>query len=138
MSTAPLPPVGGRDPATLPDGVPVVLGGRPGRYAAAAAGRPAPRSLRIAESLAGLLTAGVAVVGVVLLAAQLIAPRTSGSGLEASTGPGWDRVVATLAVAAVGETLRAVRRRLPGAARAAGAVAMIAGVLVVLWFTWWR
>ena len=73
-----------------------------------------------------------------LLAAQVIAPRTGGSGLEASTGPGWDRVVATLAVAAVGETLRAVRRRLPPAARLVGAIAVIVGVLVLLWFTWWR
>ncbi len=139
MSTAPLPPVGGRDPVTLPDGVPVVpTGTAPVRSSAVGSARPASRWLRFLEAVAGLLTAGIAVAGIVLLAAQLVAPRTGGTGLDAATGPGWSTVLATLAVAVVGESLRLLRRRLPAAARMVSAAAVIIGVLVLLWFSWWR
>jgi hypothetical protein len=79
------------------------------------------------------------VAGVVLVALQLIVPAvTSGTGLDASTGPGWGRALAHLGVGALAELLRSQRRQLPAYLRVAAAVLVLIAVAAVLWFSWWR
>jgi hypothetical protein len=140
MTTAPLPPIGDPEPVTRPEGLPAVDGsaGQFPTARAAPAARPVSRWLRVLEAVAGVLSAGVLLLGLVLSVAQVLAPRLGGTGLEAAVGPGWDRAVATLAVGVVGELLRALRRRLAVAARAAVAVVVLLGIGALLWFTWWR
>ena len=74
--------------------------------------RPVPHAMigRFTVSLAGLLAAGCLVLGVALLVIELVAPN--GSGLQATTGPGWARVVWHLAVGVLAElAMQLVRRR---------------------------
>ena len=142
MTTAPLPPIDGPAPATRPEGVPAAQwsgeqwSGEPSHAPTAA--RPVPRSLRALEVAAGVLSAGVFLLGVGLVVAQVLAPRLGGTGLEAAVGPGWDRALAALGVGVAGEVLRALRRRLPVGARTSAAVAVLVGTGALLWFTWWR
>jgi len=137
MTTAPLPPIGGPEPVTRPEGVPTVdrSGGRAQPPTVA---RPVPRWLRAVEAVAGVLSAGVLLLGLGLVVAQLVAPRLGGTGLEAAVGPGWDRAVAALAVGVLGELFRALRKRLPVGARAVIAVTLLLGIGALLWFTWWH
>ena len=90
------------------------------------------------DLLAGLLSAGLLVVGVVLLLAQLLAPSAlSLAGWGQATGPGWARVAAHLVVGVGGELVVRLRARLFPAARAtADTVVVVAGVVVVA-RTWW-
>lgn len=99
--------------------------------------RPLPHALigRFTVSLAGLLAAGCLVLGVALLVLALVAP--SGSGLQATTGPGWPRVVWHLAVGALAELGTQLVRRRAWPLRVAVAGAVIVAVLAVLAFAWW-
>jgi hypothetical protein len=97
-----------------------------------------PGRLRGLEVVAGILSAGVLLLGVGLVVAQLLAPRLGGDGLEAATGPGWGRASAALVVGVVGEVLRALRRRWATSVRAVAAIVVIVAVVALLWFTWWR
>ena len=88
--------------------------------------------------MAGLLSGGVLVLGLVLLLSQLFAPSLlGGTGYAAATGPGWWRVVAHLAVGLAGEAGVLLRGRTPTTARAAVAVATIVAAIVVLATSWW-
>jgi hypothetical protein len=98
----------------------------------------AGRGVRLLEAVAGLLSGGVLVLGLVLLASQVLAPSMlSGTGFAAATGPGWWRVAAHLLVGAAGETGVLLRRRASIAARVTMAAATIAAVLAVLAAAWW-
>jgi len=122
---------------TRPEGLPAV--DRPAaRSHAPTAARPVPHGLRGLEATAGVLSAGVLLLGIGLVVAQLIAPRVGGTGLDAADGPGWDRALAALGVGAGGEVLGAMRRRLPVAARATVAIVVLVAIGALLWFTWWR
>lgn len=91
------------------------------------------------EAVAGLLSAGLLVVGVSLVVLQLIAGRLApGTGLAAADGPTWWRALAQLGVGALGECVVWARRILPAGARVWLATAVIVGVGAVLWFAWWR
>ena len=128
MTTLPLPQVPGEAPP-------------PERAADGPTGSPsttAPRWLRALESVAGLLSAGVAVAAVVLVLAAVLAPRLGGTGLEASVGPGLPAVLWSVGLAGSAEVLRAVRRTMPIALRAVVAGATLVAVIVWLWFVWWR
>lgn len=93
-----------------------------------------PRLLRLAEGLAGLVGAGMLLLGVLLLVAQLLAPRL----VDSADGPRWGVALVQLGVGAVAETLRAVRRRWPVGVRYLVACLTIAAVVLVLFVTWWR
>lgn len=109
MSTLPLPTV---DPRPA----------RPGRGVGAL------------EMMSGLAGGGLLLLGVVLLALQLVAPQV----ISDADGPGWVPVLAHLLVGGAAETGRGLRRRMPVAVRAAVAGASIAAVLAVVIFVWWR
>jgi hypothetical protein len=96
------------------------------------------RGVRVLEAVAGLLSGGVLVLGLVLLASQAFAPSLlSGTGFAAATGPGWWRVVAHLIVGAAGETGVLLRRRASIAARVTTAGATVVAALAVLAAAWW-
>lgn len=95
---------------------------------------PEGRGLRTAEAIAGLLGGGLALLGVVLLLVQLIAPLV----IDDAGGPGWGVVAAHLLVGAAAETARGFRNRLPVVARRALAGATVVAVLLVLLLSWWR
>jgi len=137
MTTAPLPPIGGPEPVTRPEGVPT-MDGSDRQPDAPTAARPLPRWLRGLEAVAGVLSAGILLLGIGLVVAQLLAPRLGGTGLEAAVGPGWDRALAAVGVGLFGEGFRVLRRRLPAGARAFIAIVVLLGVGALLWFTWWR
>lgn len=95
--------------------------------------------VRVADGIAGLLSGGLLLVGIALLAAQLLAPSVlDDTGLARATGPGWGRVVAHLAVGAAGEIVVLCRGRLPVAARVCADIAVLLAVIAILWFAWWR
>lgn len=104
-------------------------------HGAGAAHRFGP-AVRVLDTLAGLLSAGLLVLGVLLLLTQLIAPL-SAAGWGQAAGPGWPSVLAHLSVGVVGELVVRLRGRLPRALRvtADGAVVFSAG-FVVAW-AWW-
>lgn len=106
--------------------------GRPGRPG------PARRGLRVLDAVAGLLSAGMLVLGLALLVSQLFgAALLGGTGLSAATGPGWWRVAAHLAVGAAGETGVLLRRRLAVGPRAAIAGGTVVAALAVVVAAWW-
>jgi hypothetical protein len=104
--------------------------------------RPAvhvPRGLRLLEATAGLLSAGLLVLGVALAVLRFAAPTfVHDPGLSTADGPATGRIVVQLAVGALGELLRLTRTRLPIPSRAVAAVAVIIGVFAALWWSWWR
>lgn len=97
------------------------------------------RAVRFLTATAGLLSAGVLLLGIAMLVMKFVVPAMrSGTGLDESYGPGTGQIIAHLLVGAAGESTRLLRRRPVGAAvRGAAAVAVILGVLVVLWWGWW-
>jgi len=102
-----------------------------------AAGRPA-RWVRILDGLAGLLAAGVLLFGGLLLLAAVLAPALpSAVDLGSAAGPGWDRVVAHLAVGVVGEAVVRFRGRWSTTARAGADLAVVLAAVVVIWWGWW-
>ncbi len=99
---------------------------------------PAPRWLRALDGAAGLLSAGVLVLGVVLLVAQLAAPILwDGAELGSATGPGWASVAAHVGVGAVGELIVLLRRGWPVPVRAAADLTVVAAALAVMVLLWW-
>ncbi|MGS0684172.1 hypothetical protein ACVBEQ_03255 [Nakamurella sp. GG22] len=93
---------------------------------------------RLLDALAGLLAAGLLVIGVVLLLAELIAPTAlPAAGLGPAAGPGWSSVLAHLVVGGAGEVVVRLRDRWPVGVRAGADAAVIVAVLAVLWWHWW-
>lgn len=120
MTAGPTPPGAGESPA------------------AESLDTPGPgRGLRLLDGLAGLLSAGVLLVGVILLLAALIAPAAvAAAGLGVADGPGWDRVIAHLAVGAAGELVVVLRKRWPTVVRASADFGEVLAALVVIWWGW--
>lgn len=120
---------GGAAPQDGPDGA------APGAEGTAVDGR----AVRFLTATAGLLSAGVLLLGIAMLVMKFVVPAMrSGTGLDESYGPGTGQIIAQLLVGAAGESTRLLRRRSVGAGvRGAAAVAVILGVLVVLWWSWW-
>ena len=85
------------------------------------------------EALAGLLAAGLLVVGVTLAALLVIAPLALHG-----VGPRPDRVIVALTAGAIGEAVFLGRGRLPVRARPAVAGGVVLTVLAALWWGWWR
>lgn len=83
--------------------------------------------------MAGLLSAGVLVSGVVLAVLLVAAPA-----LNDGTGPRVDRVLVALLAGGLGEVAHLRRERLAPRVRpvVAGLVTVVA--LVALWWGWWR
>lgn len=102
----------------------------------AAARRPA--AVRWTDALAGLLTAGMLVVGSVWLIGRLLAPSfVPAAGAAGGAGPWWG-IGLHLSVGVLGElALRRRPDRRPGP-RLVIDVTVIAVVAVVLWFVWGR
>lgn len=99
---------------------------------------PARGGLRALEVVAGLLSAGLVVIGVALIVLQLVAADIApGTGLAAASGPGWGRALGQLAVGLVGEVVVALRKRLGHASRTYLAVGVMVAVAAVLWLSWW-
>ena len=100
-----------------------------------------PRSalgLRAIDLAAGLLAAGILLVGLGLLLSALIAPaRLAAAGHGGANGPGWDRVIAHLAVGVAGEVVVRLRRNWSAPARVAADAAVILGSVGVIWWGWW-
>lgn len=102
-------------------------------------GRATDRSVRILEAAAGLLSAGLLMLGLALTAAIFLAPAlVGGSGFEAATGPRPDRALVQLAVGLTGEAARLFRHRLPTPARVAIAALILLAGGAALWWGWWR
>jgi hypothetical protein len=110
----------------------------PGVEAAGVVNSAGPgRWVRFLDALAGLLSAGVLVVGIILLLASLIAPSAvAAAGLGVADGPGWDRVIAHLVVGAAGELVVLLRRRWPTFFGAMADVVVIVAALPVIWWAW--
>jgi uncharacterized membrane protein len=100
--------------------------------------RPVSPLVRGLDLLAGLLAAGLQVVGGLLLLAQLLAPSLlSLAGWGQAGGPGWSRVAAHLVVGVGGELVVRFRTRLGAPARAtADTAVVVAGVALIAW-AWW-
>ena len=98
-----------------------------------------PRGVRMLEAIAGLLSAGLLVFGVVLAVLRFAVPTfVHDPGLSTAKGPETGRIVVPLAVGALGELLHLTRARMRAPSRAVAAVVVIVGVLAALWLTWWR
>ena len=98
--------------------------------------RPA-LAIRFLDGLAGLLAAGILLVGVLLLLTALVAPGLlAAAGLGPADGPGWDRVLAHLAVGVAGELVVRLRRGWPMAARIGADGAVTVAALVLIWWAW--
>jgi hypothetical protein len=130
------------DPPAQHSGVPpVVAHGDAGPDARAAhpgspGARPGP-AIRTLDALAGLLSAGILLVGVLLLLAAVIAPTAlPAAGLGIASGPGWSSVAVHLAVGVTGELVVLRRRGWPPAVRAGADLVVIAAALLVLWWAW--
>ena len=97
-----------------------------------------PRTVRVLEATAGLLSAGLLVSAVLLLVLKFAAPGlVSGQGLSATDGPESSRIAVGLVAGVVGEVLHRIRGRLPGGLRPVVAALVIGGVLAALWWCWW-
>ena len=98
-----------------------------------------PRAVRILEATAGLLSAGLLVLGVALAVLRFAAPAfVHDPGLSTADGPAIGRIVVQLVVGVLGELLHLTRARLPMPGRAVAAAVVIIGVLAALWWSWWR
>lgn len=101
------------------------------------AGRAGP-GVRMLDSLAGLFAAGMLLVGVGLLLAQLLAPALlSAAGWGVATGPGWASVGAHLLVGGGGEVVYRTRRRWTGWPRVLADTGIVVAALAVIAWAWW-
>jgi hypothetical protein len=97
------------------------------------------RRLRFLDGLAGLVAAGMLVLGVLLAVAALTAPAVlSRVGLGPATGPGWVAVALHLLVGGTGEVVIRLRRNWGPRARLAADLSVILVAMVVIWWAWWR
>lgn len=95
--------------------------------------------MRILEVVAGLLSGGLLVLGLVLAVLVVLAPRlVDGTGLAAATGPRLDRVLVPIAVGLAGELLRWGRVNRSRAVRLVVGSLTVVAVLAALWWGWWR
>jgi len=94
--------------------------------------------VRLLDTLAWLLAAGILLVGIVLLLAAVVAPAAlAAAGLGAADGPGWNKVTAHLAVGVVGElVVRFGRGRSTGIRLLADLVVVLAA-MILIWWAWW-
>ncbi len=93
---------------------------------------------RFTVTLGNLLAAGALVLGLGLLVAMLVLPSAGVAAYDSTTGPGWGRVVAHLAVGVAGEVAGQLARRRPRPVRIAVAAVTVVAVLAVLALSWWR
>lgn len=101
--------------------------------------RSGRRGLRVLEAIAGLLAAGMLVLGLVLLAAKAFAPALlGGHGLERAQGPAWWRLLLVLLAGALGEVAHVARTRFPDSARWVLGVGVTVVAFTALWVTFWR
>lgn len=146
-----VPPVGSarpesagprRPPKTLPGvTVPPLGPDRPHDRPAPGQDRPrntetstAPsRAVRVLETVAGLLSSGLLVLTVVLLAAVVVAPLV----VDGASGPQWWRIGVCAAVAVPGELIRIGRRQRAPWLRLVLAGSVSLAVLGALALTWW-
>lgn len=101
------------------------------------AGRAGPL-VRVLDTLTGLFAAGMLVLGVGLLLAQLLAPAlVSAAGWGVATGPGWIRVLTHLLVGGFGEAVYRTRQRRTGTVRVVADVVVVAAAVAVIAWAWW-
>lgn len=93
---------------------------------------------RFTATLADLLAAGALVLGIGLALSMLVLPAPGDADYDATSGPGWPRVVAHLVVGIVGEVAGQLARRRAWPVRVVQAVLTVAAVLAVLTLSWWR
>lgn len=93
---------------------------------------------RFAATLADLLAAGTLILGLGLVAVMLVLPAPGTTAFDATTGPGWSRAVAHLAVGIAGEAAGQFARRRSWPTRVTLAVVTVVAVSVVLTLSWWR
>lgn len=97
------------------------------------------RPLRFAEAVAGLLSAGLVVLALVMVGAKVLAPSLLGGvGLARAQGPAWWRLLLILLVGALGETARLLRTRFPFPARWALGAGTLVVAVAALWVTFWN
>ncbi len=109
-----------------------------GQNAGRGTGRSVGPLVRVLDTIAGLLSAGVLVLGILLLIAQLIAPLAlSLAGWGDANGPGWWQVVTQLVVGGAGEVVVRMRHGWAGPVRAAADVTVIMAIVLVLAWAWW-
>ena len=109
----------------------------PGPGAGSSAGRVGP-ALRVLDTVTGLFAAGMLVVGIGLLVAQLLAPALlSAAGWGTADGPGWARVLAHLLVGVAGEAVFRSRRRRSGPLRILADAAVVVAAIAVIAWAWW-
>ncbi len=103
-----------------------------------ASGARAGPLVRVLDVVVGLLSAGLLVVGVLLVPAQFLAPPLlSMAGWGQATGPGWARIGAHLVVGVAGEVVVRFRGRLGRPARAAADLAVVAAAVGTIAWAWW-
>lgn len=101
-------------------------------------GRPVSRLVRVTDVVAGLLSAGTLVAGLVLLAARFAAPAIwAAPVIEAAQGPSWPRVIVHLVAGAAGEVVAALRGRRSRGPRIAANLLVTVACLGALWWSWW-
>ncbi len=94
--------------------------------------------VRLVDGLAGLLSAGLLVIGIVLLLAAMFAPAVlSAAGLGDAAGPNWVSVLAHLGFGTAGELVVLLRGRWPVPVRAGADLVVIVVIVGVIWLTWW-
>jgi len=94
--------------------------------------------VRVLDALTGLFAAGMLVLGVGLLLAQLLAPALLlAAGRGVATGPGWIRVLVHLLVGGFGEAVYRTRHRRTGSVRVMADVAFVVAVVPVIAWAWW-
>ena len=104
--------------------------------AGAIAARPG-RGLRFLDGAAGVVAAGMLIVGVLLLVSALVAPGVLPAvGLGPADGPGWSRVGVHLLVGAAGELMVHRRRRWSLPVRVAADLAVLLAAAGVIWWAW--
>lgn len=104
--------------------------------APAADERRRPLLLRVLDGLAGLLTAGMVVVGVVWLIGRLLAPTyVTAAGAAGGSGPWWG-IGLHVGVGVLGELVLRRSRRGADGPRLAADLVVVAAVACVLWFVW--
>lgn len=96
------------------------------------------RGLRLLDGLAGVVAAGMLLVGLLLLVAGFVAPAVlPGMGLGPAGGPGWSRVAGHLLVGVAGELVVRGRRNWPPSVRVAADLGVVLAAVGVIWWAWW-